>query len=240
MKRWTFWMLICALAPLTAGAAVPGFDAYQVILDRQPFGVPPPEAPEPERVVPVHESFAAQMVLSGIFELEDGNLRVAVVDKKDNSYFTLKVGETGEGGIELLDVDYDEGEATLSKGEETVVLSMSGASGTQVLSSSEREDRLEQAKQRRLSYAERRRARAEARRQQAQQPPPKPVYTGEELEKHLQDYQMEVLRQGLPPLPVQLTPDRDAQLVAEGVLPPVDEEGYEFEYVDDPYYEEGY
>ena len=53
------------------------------------------------------------------------------------------------------------------------------------------------------------------------------MYSGEELEKHLQNYQMEVIRQGLPPLPVQLTADRDAQLVSEGFLPPVDEEGYE-------------
>ena len=39
---------------------------------------------------------------------------------------------------------------------------------------------------------------------------------------------MEVIRGGsLPPLPVQLSPENDAMLVAEGVLPPVDEEGYE-------------
>ena len=57
---------------------------------------------------------------------------------------------------------------------------------------------------------------------------PKPIYTGAELEKHLQEYQMEVIRGGnLPPLPVQLTPENDAKLVAEGVLPPVDEEGFE-------------
>ena len=70
---------------------------------------------------------------------------------------------------------------------------------------------------------------------------PKPMYTGEELEKHLQNYQMEVIRQGLPPLPVQLTPDRDAQLVAEGFLPPVDEEGYELNpdgEGEEEYYEE--
>ena len=69
---------------------------------------------------------------------------------------------------------------------------------------------------------------------------PKPIYTGEELERHLQDYQMEVIRQGLPPLPVQLTPDRDAQLVAEGLLPPLDEEGYEIEYPEEEYYEDAY
>ena len=70
--------------------------------------------------------------------------------------------------------------------------------------------------------------------QQQQQPPPTPKYTGEELEKHLNEYQMEVIRQGMPPLPVQLSPDRDAQLVAEGFLPPVDEEGYEIVPEEDP------
>jgi hypothetical protein len=50
---------------------------------------------------------------------------------------------------------------------------------------------------------------------------------------------MQTIREGLPPLPVQLTPDRDAALVAEGYLAPTDAEGYEFEYdeYDDDYYE---
>ena len=46
------------------------------------------------------------------------------------------------------------------------------------------------------------------------------MYTGEELEKHLNEYQMDVIRQGLPPLPIPLTPEMDQQLVNEGVLPP--------------------
>ena len=33
----------------------------------------------------------------------------------------------------------------------------------------------------------------------------------------------------MPTLPVQLTPENDAKLVAEGVLPPVDDEGYEIQ-----------
>jgi len=33
---------------------------------------------------------------------------------------------------------------------------------------------------------------------------------------------MEVIRQGLPPLPIPLTPEMDAQLVSEGVLPPME------------------
>ena len=36
---------------------------------------------------------------------------------------------------------------------------------------------------------------------------------------------MEVLRKGMPPLPVPLTPEMDAQLVSEGVLPAMDANG---------------
>ena len=97
---------------------------------------------------------------------------------------------------------------------------------------------MKDAETRRLSYAERRRQRMLERQKPVEVP--KPIYTGEELEKHLQDYQMEVIRQGLPPLPVQLTPDRDAQLVSEGFLPELDEEGYEIEYDEEVYTDEEY
>ena len=91
---------------------------------------------------------------------------------------------------------------------------------------SEVQERKKQAEERRLSYAERRRLRMLERQKPVEIP--KPIYTGAELEKHLQEYQMEVIRGGsLPPLPVQLSPENDAKLVAEGVLPPVDEEGFE-------------
>ena len=235
MKRIVAIGALCAAA--AAGAAVPAprpFSDYVVILQRQPFGTPPERAPEPERVRPVHESFAAQMVLSGIYELDDGNLRIAVVNRRDNSYFSLMVGQK-EGGIELLDVDYENEEAVLKKDDEVVVLRMGGSSGTQVLSSSERQDRMRQAEDRRMSYAERRRQRQLERQRPVEAP--KPIYSGEELERHLQNYQMEVIRQGLPPLPVQLSPERDAQLVEEGFLPAVDEDGYEIDY-DDEYYDD--
>ena len=227
MKQSVFMLVACLGAAVSAApTAVKPFSDYQVILDRKPFGAPPDRSQEPEKVTPVGESFAAQMILSGIYEMEDGNLRVAIVDKKDNIYFDLVVGEKSEPlGIELLDVDYEKEEAVLKKDEEVVVLRMSGTSGTQVLSTVEKQERAKQAEERRLSYAERRRQRMLERQKPVEIP--KPQYTGEELERHLQDYQMKVIREGLPPLPVQLTPDRDAQLVAEGFLPPVDEEGYE-------------
>lgn len=230
-------------AAWAAPAARP-FEDYQIILDRKPFGTPPDRSMEPERVVPVSESFAAQMLLSGIYELDDGNLRVAVTDKKDNSYFALMVGETNEAGIALIDADYEQEEATLQKGSETVVLSMRNPTGGQVLSEAEGQEKMKEATERRLSYAERRRQRQLDRQKQVELP--KPILTGEALEQHLQEYQMEVIRTGAPPLPVQLTPERDAQLVAEGFLPPVDENGYEIEEGSDgtgegeANYEEGY
>ena len=46
-----------------------------------------------------------------------------------------------------------------------------------------------------------------------------PKYSGEELKQHLESYQMEIIRRGLPPLPIPLTEDMDEQLVNEGVLP---------------------
>ena len=42
----------------------------------------------------------------------------------------------------------------------------------------------------------------------------------EEIRANLQDYQMEVIRSGMPPLPIPLTQEMDDQLVSEGVLPP--------------------
>ena len=234
-KRIVWAMTLCGILAVPAWGRT--FADYEVILHRKPFGRPPDRPAEPERVIPVHESFAASMVLAGIYELDDGNMRAVVIDRKDNSYFSLMVGQS-ENGIELVDADYNEGEVVLKKGDEVVVLNMTGSSGSKVLSSTEREDRMRQAEERRMSYAERRRQRQLERQKPVEIP--KPIYEGKALEEHLQNYQMEILRGGvLPPLPIQLTPDRDDQLVLEGVLPPVEEDGYEYDYDDDAgYYDE--
>lgn len=121
-----------------------------------------------------------------------------------------------------------------------MVLSMRDVAGGEVIPPSEVQERKKQAEERRLSYAERRRLRMLERQKPVEVP--KPIYTGEALEKHLQEYQMEILRDGgLPPLPVQLSPENDARLVAEGILPPVDEEGFELlpeGFEEEEYYEE--
>ncbi len=74
-----------------------------------------------------------------------------------------------------------------------------------------------------VTYAERLRQRREAIQQRHVQPPEvKP--NREQLKKYLQEYQMDLIRKGNAPLPMPLTPEMDAQLVEEGVLPPLEEE----------------
>lgn len=51
-----------------------------------------------------------------------------------------------------------------------------------------------------------------------------PGLSREDVEKDLEAYQMDLIRSGGmdgPPLPMELTPEMDAQLVSEGVLPPM-------------------
>lgn len=196
-------------------AQPPGFERYQVILDRKPFGEAPPVPEVPPPPPSPSESFARTLRLSALLEVEDGGLRAGIVDQQTQKSFFLGEGEVVEG-IELVSVDYDNEEVVLRRGSEMAVLKLASTE-IQPLGPAEQQARLQEVS-RRPSYAERRRLREERRRQ----PPPEPKYTGEELERHLREYQMEVIRQGLPPLPIPLTPEMDDQLVAEGILPPLE------------------
>ena len=211
-------MLSLGIAAAVLAARVPAtgtatFDRYRIILERKPFGAPPREAPRP---ISPAESFARHLRLSALLEVEGGGIKVGLVDKKSGKSFFLTEGETVEE-IELVSASFDEEEAVLRKGNEMAVIKLESGE-IRPLSPAEQRQRL--IRTRRISYRDRRRQREERR----SQPPPQPKYTGEELERHLREYQMECIRQGLPPLPIPLTPEMDAQLVAEGVLPPLEPE----------------
>ena len=211
-------ILFAVLAVVSGGwASIPDFDRYRVIIDRKPFGDPPPEpaAPQPPRVTSPEESFARTLRLSALYEVQGGDLRVGLVDSRNNDSFFLRVGETHEG-IELVSASFEEEEAVLRHGSEMAIIKLKDGS-IEPTSPQQLEERRQQ---RRTSYEERRRARQEALERRRAQPPPEPTLTGEELEQHLKDYQMEVIRQGLPPLPIPLTEEMDRQLVEEGILPP--------------------
>jgi hypothetical protein len=68
-----------------------------------------------------------------------------------------------------------------------------------------------------MSFAERMRFRREALRQHVVE---QPTLTGKDLQKHLREVNLEYIRKGMPPQPIHLTPEEDAKLVEEGILPP--------------------
>lgn len=217
MKRWIlFWVVMGLQAPFVS-ASIPGFDRYQVILDRKPFGDPPPPSaePPPQRVIPPEQSFARTLRLSALYEVEGGELSVGLVNSVGNESFVLRVGES-HNGIELVSASYEDEEAVLRRGSEMAIIKLADGN----IEAITQEQHRERVQQRQTSYEDRRRARREAMERRRAQPPPEPELTGEALEQHLRDYQMEVIRQGLPPLPIPLTPEMDQQLVDEGVLPP--------------------
>ncbi len=211
-------MMSCllTLAAGTASAAVTAFpfERYQVILDRKPFGAPPPmEAAAPPPVDPA-QSFARNLRLTTIVELDDGSIKVGFVDNRNGKSYLLAAGES-ENNIEVVSASWKDDEAVLKSGAEMVVVKLSSSEVRDV--SGARTIQAPPATVARATYEERRRARAAP---PPPEPPPQPKYTGEELTRHLQEYQLEVIRQGLPPLPLPLTPEMDAKLVSEGILPP--------------------
>jgi len=226
MRNLRISMVLLSLAGLSAYGVdqdIP-FDRYRIILDRAPFGeAPPPDSGQPVVNVPPSESFAKKIRMSALLE-DEGRIRVGLIDMTTNESFFLGVGDM-ELGIELISADYETEEAVLRKGPEMAVIKLQSGEIT-ALNPAEQQARLQQQQAppsgAGLSYAERRRQRQAAQRQPPAPPPPppQPLFTGEDLQKHLQEYQMEVIRSGLPPLPIPLTEEMDDQLVAEGLLPP--------------------
>lgn len=189
------------------------FDRYQVILDRKPFGAAIVQevvvAPQPQA-----ESFAKRLRLSTIIEVNDGSMKIGFVDAGTGKNYMLQPGES-QDGIEVVSGSWADEEAILKQGEELALIKL--VSGTvEAITPADQQRR--QAEMARPDYQTRRRMRTQP--EPPPEPPPQPKYTGEELQKHLENYQLEVIRQGLPPLPIPLTPEMDRQLIQEGILPP--------------------
>ena len=226
MKTLVHFMVLAAVAlPALADETSVPFDRYQIIIDRKPFGaLPPPVAEQKAPSAPV-DSFTKYYRVCSIVKEDDGSLTVGVVDSRGNKAIVLKKDQADPSGLLLIDANYEAENATLRMGEEIAVMDLRGSvapaggaapAAPQVAMAPAGMPTPPAAPP---SYADRRRIR-QLQTQEPAQPPPQPKYTGEALQKHLQDYQMEVIRQGLPPLPIPLSPDQDAQLVKEGVLPP--------------------
>jgi len=165
-------------------------------------------------------------------EYADG-IRVGLIDLQGNISLLLKIGEA-ESGIQLISADLQAETVVVRRGGENIVLRLdNGALRTsdsatftpiQKLADSRTSvtDPAAGVLQRRELALSRIQARRDSAMQARGEPSPdlfKKV-TGPELERKLQEYQMEVIRQGLPPLPIPLSEKMDDQLVSVGVLPP--------------------
>ncbi|MBT3295703.1 MAG: hypothetical protein HN919_06255 [Verrucomicrobia bacterium] len=231
-------IMIAGVAGLASAALQQfSFDRYQSILDRQPFGeIKADVAPTP-RPGPVLPPFTKDIKMCAILE-DDSGIQVGFVNvaiKPPKSYFLYVGGSEDE--ITLVRADYSREMALLEKGGDEQWISMAGpvdmaatmgdkatvaaraiigaARVSKPLSASASRAKSRAAKT--ASYAERLRLRREAMKARAAS---KPKLDGEELKKHLESYQMDLIRKGMPALPMPLTDEMDAQLVSEGVLPP--------------------
>lgn len=107
--------LVIVGAPIFAWAASDGFDRYRVILDRKPFGEPPPPPEVPVEVPEEEPPWAKAYRLCSVYEANDGGIQVAVLDTKTNKPIMLTLGEEPVQGITLVSADIGEEEATLIK-----------------------------------------------------------------------------------------------------------------------------
>lgn len=232
----------------TVPEAATDFSRYQIILDKKPFGdiasagVPAGSSAADSAAM----ALARNLRIASILQVGQGEVRVGLVDQQSRASFILGIGETSEQGFTLVSVNLEDSTAVLRVGTETIPVKLEPAAVTATTKGPPGRHSVGVAAQpnaptRILSYTERRRQRDLERAQEAakiraameQVAPPSPTMptiqtntptaprlSGAELEKHLQEYQMEVIRKGLPPLPIPLTPEMDTKLVQEGVLPP--------------------
>ena len=231
MTGTNFIKTLIPLAVLVAGMACAeeplySSERYDVILDRSPFGADPldvdPERKEAQEVAAAAAAAAKELRLCFLLESERGDIRAGFQNLKakpgDPKSVILMVGESFMG-LKLLEINLANSQATLESRGKPVVFDLSKAPAPAKAAVAAKP----QAPKRQFGGGFRRR---EAPVEKAPAPPPEPKLSPEEQQRrreeiraNLQDYQMEVIRSGMPPLPIPLTQEMDDQLVAEGVLP---------------------
>ena len=99
------------------------FDRYQVILDRKPFGEPPPvhvQAPPVDNTPPWAETYR----LCSVYEDSNDRVQVALLDIKTKKPVMLTLGGGSIEGIELLSANVNDEQATLEKNGEAITMKL--------------------------------------------------------------------------------------------------------------------
>jgi hypothetical protein len=197
---------------------------YELILEREPFGQEliveePTVTPEREIALANAAAKAAEkeLRLCFIFETNRGEIRAGFQNKTakpgDPKSIMLGVGESFRG-MKLLAVNLEESSATLDR--DGVRVNFSLAKAPVAVSKN-----TAVASPRRFGSGFRSPSKpVEPTPKEPQLSPEQQAQRRAEIQENLRQYQMEVIRTGMPPLPIPLTKEMDDQLVAEGVLPP--------------------
>ncbi len=222
-------------AALVVGMAYAGMpeynpERYDVILDRSPFGADPllGGGGAQQNAASAVAAAARELRLCFLLESESGEIRAGFQNLKakpgDPKSVVLMVGESFMG-MKLLAINLPGSQATMESRGEPVVFELSKAPTSARAALAKSRTPSPSQPQRKFGGGFRRRTPPP----QKPVPPPEPKLSTEEQERrraevraNLQDYQMEVIRSGMPPLPIPLTQEMDDQLVAEGVLPPAE------------------
>lgn len=247
-KSGTVFLVLLFTVMGDAGYAVVSADfaRYDIILNRKPFGEPPakpaiaqpPATNPPTPPPPPKDPFNKHLQMAAITDDEDG-VRVGLFNNNTKLSFFLVIGETTEDGITLVNADYEGGGALLRKGDEEYWMYMDGRSSkgpTHTEAPKPAPVPAEAVKTpvakivKPMSYVDR----LKMRRETTQKEEEKKIEAAAEAvaskkieaidrNELLRKYNLELIRakgaKGTP-LPIQLTPEEDAMLVKEGVLPP--------------------
>lgn len=205
-----------------------GRERYDLIVERSPFGSDPLAGADPEDAAAAAtlKTLEKELRLCFLLKSQTGEVRAGFQNIKakpgEPKSVMLMEGESYRA-MKLLEIDIDNSSATLQyQGKElTFELSKSPAAAQTVAKKAQPTT----PPQRRFGSGFRRNT-------PPAQPEPQPqpeepqlsseeqAQKQEEVRENLRQYQMEVIRAGMPPLPIPLTKEMDDQLVSEGVLPP--------------------
>ena len=219
------------VAPAAGSAEPSAFDRYQVILSRMPFGdeaaaAAAAAAANASAAAAAADSFTKNLKLCAITRNHfNKRVQVGLLDAVTKKSYFLYEGDM-EDGIEVKAADFENEKALVKKGAEEVWMTMSAvAAAAPVVTRGPAGIRMGAAPAPDAFETPKDPTIVDKNLRVVDHTKNVPKLPAAELQKRLQDYQMDLIRaagQKGPPLPMQLTPEMDAQLVKEGALPPTE------------------
>lgn len=231
------WVMVWATGVCPAQDTVTEYsrERYDVIVERSPFGADPltDTAVSDKASSATLKALERQLRLCFLLKSQSGDVRAGfqniTAKAGEPKSVILMVGESFRA-MKLLEVDIDNSTATLQYQGKPMTFELSKGKAAAVAAAKTPQPPTQP--QRRFGGGFRRRTPPAEEVQPAPQPKPavpqlspeEEALRREEVRENLRQYQMEVIRSGMPPLPIPLTKEMDDQLVSEGVLPPVEED----------------